>query len=80
MTPSEFSSSPTWRLSTWQQAYEAVLKETDTPALFKLVEMAAVLTRRSSVEGSANHHADRRAIEEAVAHLLVIKRDRLKFR
>lgn len=82
MTPSGFFSSPTRRLSTWQQAYEAVLKETDTQALFKLVEIAeaAVLTRRSSLEGSANHHAERRDIEEAVAHLLVIKRDRLKFR
>jgi hypothetical protein len=59
-----------------------VLKGTDTQALFKLVEIAeaAVLTRRSSAEGSPNHHAERRAIEEAVAHLLVIKRDRLKFR
>jgi len=82
MAPSDFFSSPTGRSPNWQHAYEAVLEEDDTNTLFKLVEIAeaAVLTRRASLQGSANHHAERQAIEQAVAHLLDIKRDRLKFR
>lgn len=82
MPPSDFFSSPTERSPNWRHAYEAVLDEDDTNTLFKLVEVAeaAVLTRRASLEGSAHHHSERRAIEEAVATLRVIKRERLKFR
>jgi hypothetical protein len=58
-----------------------VLAETDTHRLFKLVEVAeaAVLTRRADLEGSSDHHAERQAIEKAVAELQVVKRERLKF-
>lgn len=75
-------SSSSFRHVRWQHDYEAVLAETDTGTLFKLVEVAeaAVLTRRSELEGSADHHAERQAIEKAVAHLQVVKRERLKFR
>ena len=81
MTPSESFSSSTRRTPPWQQTYEAVLRETDTHTLFKLVEVAeaAVLTRRAALEESADHHFERRAIEEAVANLQVVKRERLKF-
>ena len=65
----------------WQRAYQAMLLETDTCALFKHVEVAeaAVLTRRADLEGSANHHAERHAMEEALTNLRHIKKDRLKF-
>lgn len=66
----------------WQHDYEAVLKESDTDALFKLVEVAqaSILTRRDALKGSFDHHSERRAIEEALADLKVVKRERLKFR
>lgn len=66
----------------WQHDYDAVLAETDTKRLFKLVEAAeaAVLTRQSELEGSSDHHPERQAIEKAVAHLQVVKKERLKFR
>jgi hypothetical protein len=65
----------------WQRDYEAVLTTADTDALFKLVEIAqaAILTRRAELEGSPDHHSERQAIEEALANLRVVKRDRLKF-
>lgn len=65
----------------WQLAYEAVLTETDTKKLFKLVEIAeaAVLTRRDALDGTANYHTERMALEEAVATLQFVKRERLHF-
>jgi len=81
MAPSDSYSSPSRRFHTWDHAYKQVLAETDTHAMFKLVEIAeaAVLTRRASLEGSSNHHSERQAIEEALAHLRVVKKDRLRF-
>ncbi|HKH98136.1 MAG TPA: hypothetical protein VJ999_03425 [Candidatus Sulfotelmatobacter sp.] len=72
---------PTPHFPTWQSAYEAVLTEADTRTLFKLVEIAeaAVLTRRASLEGSSDHHSERQAMEEALANLRVVKRERLRF-
>ena len=66
----------------WQQAYEAVLKETDTKALFKLVEIAeaALRTRLAELKGSSDHHSERQAISEALANLRFVKRERLNFR
>jgi hypothetical protein len=74
------SSSP--HFPPWQRAYEAALTETDTYALFKLVEVAeaAVLTRRASLEGSADHHPERQAIKEALLNLRAVKHERLNFR
>lgn len=65
----------------WQHAYEAVLAETDTDRLFKLVEAAeaAVLTRQSELEGSVDHHSERQVLVEARAKLLVVKKEKLKF-
>lgn len=79
--PRDPSSPSDLRFPDWQSAYQAVLAETDTHKLFKLVEIAqsAVLTRRVALEGSADHHAERRAIEAALANLRVLKRDRLNF-
>ena len=75
------SSSSNLRFPDWRSIYQAALAETDTLTLFKLMEIAqaAVLTRRVDLEGSADHHAERQALEEALANLRVVKRDRLKF-
>lgn len=65
----------------WQPAYQAVLEEADTTNLFKLVEIAeaAVRTRQAELKGSLNHHSERRALQKAVAHLLVVKKEQLKY-
>lgn len=81
MAPRDSCSSRKGRSPGWQPIYEAVLAETDTTRLFELVEIAeaAVLTRRAALEDSIDHHSERQAIEEAVAKLQAVKRDRLKF-
>jgi len=81
MTSRNFLHSSSQQFSAWQCDYEAVLAESDTHALFKLVEVAeaAALTRLSSLEDSSDHHAEREALAEALAHLLLVKKDRLKF-
>jgi len=65
----------------WERDYEAVLSETNTKALFKRVEIAeaAILTRRDALKSSSDQLYEGRALEEALANLGVIKRERLKF-
>ncbi|MGP0017406.1 MAG: hypothetical protein ACLPHP_02460 [Candidatus Sulfotelmatobacter sp.] len=74
------------RVPVWQRAYQEVLnqevlKEADTIKLFKLVEVAeaAVRTRQAELKTSLDHHSERRALQEAVAYLQVVKRERLKY-
>jgi hypothetical protein len=79
-------SSSSVRFAAWQREYEAVLLEPDTNACFECMEIAeaAVLTRRSVLAHQPDHsaevRAERRAIEEALARLGEIKRNRLLFR
>jgi hypothetical protein len=70
------------RLSDWQRAYQAALKEADTRKLFKLVEVAeaAVRTRQAELQENLDHHSERQALRKAVTTLLVVKRNRLKYR
>jgi len=81
MAPRKSLSTSNPHLPEWQHSYELVLSETDTSKLFKLVEIAeaAVLTRRASLEGSTNHHSERRDLEDVLANLQVVKKERLKF-
>jgi hypothetical protein len=60
---------------------QEALKEADTIQLFKLVEAAeaAVRTRQAELEASLDHHSERQALQEAVAYLQVVKRERLKY-
>ena len=69
------------RFRDWQNAYEATLAESDTAALFKLVEIAesSIRIRRASLEGSSDHHAERQAMEDALVNLQIVKEERLKF-
>jgi hypothetical protein len=73
--------SRTLRFPIWQSAYQAVLAEANTEKLFKLVEVAeaAALTRRAELRGNPNHHSERKALDEALDNLLLVKKDRLKF-
>jgi len=85
MAVREFDPSPSSGSSlnypAWQREYEAVLTESDTTTIFKLVEIAeaAALTRRADIDGNASHHAEYRAIEQALTRLTEIKRYRLRF-
>jgi hypothetical protein len=81
MAPKDPFRSPQRRLPLWHRAYQAALKEADTTKLFQLVEVAeaAVRTRQAELKGSCDHHSERLALQEAVASLLVVKRERLKY-
>ncbi len=81
MAPKDTSSPSGPRFKVWETAYAAVLTETDTAALFKLVEIAeaAIRTRRAALEGNPDHHAERQDMAEALANLRVVKKERLKF-
>jgi len=81
MAPKDTSSPSGPRFKVWETAYAAVLTETDTAMLFKLVEVAeaAIRTRRRVLEGNPDHHSERLAMEEALVNLLVVKKKRLKF-
>jgi hypothetical protein len=75
------ASPPDSRFPSWRLAYEAVLSETDHNALFTRVEAAeaAILTRREDMEQTADDHAEWKALEEALANLTVVKRERLHY-
>jgi hypothetical protein len=75
------SPSPRSRFAMWQRAYQAVLAESDPYTLFKLVEIAeaAVLTCRAALDGNADGHSERQALEEALSNLRAVKRERLNF-
>jgi hypothetical protein len=83
--PSERSLSPIPpikpRFSSWRLTYEAVLSETDLNTLFTRVEAAeaAILTRRGDIKTSAINHPEWKALEEALANLVVVKRERLNY-
>ena len=82
MAPKDLFRPSATRLSDWQRAYQAALKEADTRQLFKLVEVAeaAVRSRQAELKGNPDHHSERRALQKAVTALLVVKRNRLKYR
>ncbi len=75
------TSSPPPRFPNWQREYESALLETDESVLFKRVEVAeaAILTRRDALEHDSNSQTERGGIEEALANLRVLKKDRLHF-
>ena len=83
--PSDYSLSPIPpvepRFPSWRLTYEAVLSETDHKTLFTRVEAAeaAMLTRRGDMRRIAFDHAEWKALEEALANLDVVKRERLKY-
>jgi len=72
---------PLPRAQNWQRAYDAVLHETDTAALFKCIEIAeaAILTRREALLPSTSDPEESKALQDALAHLQFLKKDRLGF-
>ena len=79
MEPS--SSSPKILYPEWQAAYLSALVELDPKTLFERVTAAetAIFNRLQAMSHNSDGHAERQAIEDALATLRVLKRDSLGF-
>ena len=65
----------------WQAEYQAALLELDPKALFERVTAAetSIFNRLQAMSHTSDGHAERQAIEDALASLRVLKRDNLGF-
>ncbi len=65
----------------WQAEYQAALLELDPKRLFERVTAAetAIFNRLQAISHYSDGHAERQAIEDALASLRVLKRDNLGF-
>jgi hypothetical protein len=65
----------------WQHEYQAALLELDPKTLLERVKAAetAIFNRLQAISRRADSHAERQAIEDALAGLRVLKRDNLGF-
>jgi hypothetical protein len=65
----------------WQAEYQAALLELDPKTLFERVTAAetAIFNRLQAMSHTSDGHAERQAIEDALASLRVLKRDKLRF-
>ena len=65
----------------WQHEYQAAVAELNRENLSARVVAAetAIFNRLQSISQSSHHQAERQAIEDALASLRVLKRDRLGF-
>ena len=65
----------------WQAEYQAALLELDPKRLFERVMAAetAIFNRLQAMSHTSDGHAERQAIEDALASLRVLKRDNLGF-
>ena len=71
----------TLKFPEWQQHYLAALTEVDRKKLMDRLTDAenAIFHRRQSIAQDGNHHAERKAIEDALSAMRVLKRERLDF-
>jgi hypothetical protein len=69
------------KASDWKSTYESALRETDIPALFRLVEETepAMRGRLEVLASSSEEQAERQALEDALDQLRLLKRTRLSF-
>jgi hypothetical protein len=69
------------RFPVWQREYEAVLHETNTKRLFTWIEVAeaAVLVRLEAIGRNPADHSERKAIDDVLEHLTLLKTERLGF-
>lgn len=79
--PHTTRSSPHANGPEWKGAYEALMREGETPNLFKLVEIAeaAILTRCDALSDSSEDETERRVMADALNNVRSMKRERLKF-
>lgn len=82
MTDSSSNSpSPEILYPEWQLPYREALLELDPKQLPERVIAAetAIFNRLQVISGNTDHHAERRAIEDALAGLRVLKREALAY-
>jgi len=74
-------SSPKILYPEWQNEYQVALLELDRKKLLERVKAAetAIFNRLQAISHSSDAHAERQAIEDALASLRVLKRDNLGF-
>lgn len=79
MEPS--SEAPKILYPAWQHEYLAALVELDPKTLFERVRAAetAIFNRLQALSHNPDSHAERQAIEDALASIRVLKRDNLGF-
>jgi hypothetical protein len=75
------SSSPEILYPEWQREYRAALMELDPKKMLERVTGAetAIFKRLQTISRSADNHAERQAIEDALTGLRVLKRENLGF-
>ena len=81
MADAKNSPSPEILYPEWQPEHQAALLELDTEKLRERVAAAetAIFNRLQAISHSSDVHAERQAIEAALASLRVLKRDNLVF-
>ena len=69
------------RYPEWQRPLQEALLESDKAKLKARVESteAVIFERLQAISSDSNHHAEREAVEQALALLRIIKRDSLQF-
>ena len=77
----EDSPSPHILYPQWQNEYQAAVAELDREKLSQRVEAAetAIYQRLQQISQRSDHSAERQAIEDAMAGLRILKRDKLGF-
>ena len=75
------SSSPKVLYPEWQNQYQAALVEFDREKLSERLAAAetAIFNRLQTISQSSDHQAERQAIEDALAGLRVLMREKLSF-
>jgi len=75
------SPSPNILYPEWQHDYEVALLELDPQKLSERIANAeaAIFKRLQAISQSPNHVAERHAIEDALANVLVLKKESLGF-
>src|SRR5438105_2383059 len=79
MAEAKNSPSPEILYPEWQNEYQVALLELDRKKLLERVKAAetAIFNRLQAISHSSDAHAERQAIEDALASLRVLKRDNL---
>lgn len=79
--PGDSSPSPKITYPEWQPQLVAAMVERDREKLVELVKAAetAIFNRQQAISQSPDHVDERHAIEDALANLRILKRDRLGY-
>jgi hypothetical protein len=81
MTEQDTSTSQNIKYPHWQHEFEAALREGDPESLRQRVDAAeaALFLRSQALAGSAEGHAERQAISDAIGTLRAIQREKLGY-